>query len=234
MDDLAVDFRCRALVEGREAQDRMLADVNLVDVLRGHLGIDDQRIGIGHDQHERFAGLDDAADRVDVALEHPAVLRRHEIDALELIVGRYAALGHLGLLGPDLGQFLADLGAEILVDLVDLQFQLGDAATVLRQRRHERRPLAFHPGRVALQLRDAADRHEVLLPERADTLQFLREQLQFLALGGFLRLNAFDLQVELLDLLAQLGFLAVACGAAHLEQFLLAAHQARDFGIFRA
>ena len=47
--------------------------MDLVDVLRRHLGLDDQLVGIGHDQHQHFAGLDHAADRVDGLLEDPAV-----------------------------------------------------------------------------------------------------------------------------------------------------------------
>ena len=40
--DLAVELRRGALVEGREAQHRPLADMDLVDLVRRDLGLDDQ------------------------------------------------------------------------------------------------------------------------------------------------------------------------------------------------
>ena len=43
--DVAVEFRRRALVEGREAQHGALADLQLVDVLRLDLGFDDEVVG---------------------------------------------------------------------------------------------------------------------------------------------------------------------------------------------
>ena len=49
-----------------------------------------------------------------------------------------------------------------------------------------------------------------------------------------LRLRAHDLLAELLDLLAQLGFLSVAYGPAHLEETLLARHQPRHLGAVAA
>jgi hypothetical protein len=64
--------------------------------------------------------LDDAANCVDALLKHLAVLRRDQVEALELILGD--ALSHqLGFLAANFGQLLADLGAQILVDLQDFQ-----------------------------------------------------------------------------------------------------------------
>jgi hypothetical protein len=49
-----------------------------------------------------------------------SVLRRDQVEALELILGD--ALSHqLGFLAANFGQLLADLGAQILVDLQDFQ-----------------------------------------------------------------------------------------------------------------
>ena len=102
--DRAVDLRRGALVEGREAQQRGLAELHLVDVLRIDLGLDRKVVGVGHDQHDRVAGGDDAADGVDVGLEHHAVLRRADVDALELVLGGDLALDELADLAVDLAQ----------------------------------------------------------------------------------------------------------------------------------
>ena len=68
----------------------------------------------------------------------------------------------LGDLGLDLAQVLADLGAHVLVDLQDLQLDLGDLALGLRGRGDELAALAFEARRVALERGDALELHEVL------------------------------------------------------------------------
>src|SRR5258708_7313177 len=118
---LAVELRRRSPVEGGELHDGRLADMDLVDVLRRHPGFDDQVVGLGHDQHQHLAGLDHAADRMNRALEDRAVLGCNEVDALELVLGRHPALAHLGPLRPDFAEILADLGAQVFVDLQDLK-----------------------------------------------------------------------------------------------------------------
>ena len=59
------------------------------------------------------------------------VLRRADVDALELVLGRDPLLDELGQLAPDFGQLLADLSAQVLVDLNNLQLCLGDLALSL-------------------------------------------------------------------------------------------------------
>ena len=85
--------------------------LQLVDILRGDPCLDHQAVGIGHDQHDRLAGRDHTADRVHGGLVHHAVLRRADVDALELVLGRDLALDQLADLGLDLAQLLADLAA---------------------------------------------------------------------------------------------------------------------------
>ena len=89
---------------------------------------------------------------------HDAVLRRADVDALQLILGRDLALGQLGDLGLDLAQLLGDLAAQLLVDLDDLQLDLGDLALRLGGRGDELAALALEPRRLALERGDARDR----------------------------------------------------------------------------
>ena len=125
---------------------------------------------------------DDAADRVDGRLVHHAVLRRADVDALELVLGRDLALDELADLAVDLAQVLGDLAAQILIDLQDLQLDLGDLALGLGGRRDELAALALEPRRLALERGQLGDRHEVLAPEIADALELLADQLDFLLL----------------------------------------------------
>ena len=90
-----------------KAQHGGLADAHLVDVLRLDPGLDGQLVGVGHDQHDRLAGGDDAAHRVHGELMHHAVLRRADVDALELVLGRDLALDQLAILRVGSRQLLA-------------------------------------------------------------------------------------------------------------------------------
>ena len=132
--DAAVEFRRGALVEGREAQRRILAELQLIDIGRRDLDLDAERVAIGHDQQDRFPGRDDAADGVDGELMHAAGLRGADVDALQLVLGGDLAFDQFADLGLDLAQVLADLAAQVAVDLQDLQLGLRDLAFGLRDR----------------------------------------------------------------------------------------------------
>jgi hypothetical protein len=82
----AGDLRRRALVESGEAQPSRLADVQLIDVLGRDLRFDGEQIRLRHDQHDRVGGRHDAADGMHRELMHDAILRRADVDVLELIL----------------------------------------------------------------------------------------------------------------------------------------------------
>ena len=188
-------------------------------------------VGVRHDQHDGVAGGDDAADGVDVGLEHHAVLRRADVDALELILGGDLALDELADLAVDLAGLLGDLAAQVPVDLDDLQLGLGDLAGGLRGLRDQLPGFALQPRRRALELGQLGQRNELLLPQIVDAVLLALDQLGFLVLGFALRLEAADLLVELLDPLAKLRLLADAGVAPQLEQLALAVEDRRDIGI---
>ena len=66
-----------------------------------------------------------------VELVHDAALRRTDVDAHQLVLGRDPALQQFRHLALDFPQFLGNLAAQILVDLDDLQFGLGHLAVGL-------------------------------------------------------------------------------------------------------
>ena len=100
----------------------------MIDILRRRLDLDGEPVGCRYDQHDRFPGIDDAADGVNGELVDEAVLRRHEVDAPKLIFRRHPALDQLGDLSAHLGDFLAHIGLPVLLDLDDLQLGLGNLA----------------------------------------------------------------------------------------------------------
>ena len=162
-----------------------------------------------------------------------AVLRRPDVDALELVLGGDLALHELADLAVDLARLLGDLAAEIAVDLDDLQFGLRDLAGGLGGLRNQLRGFTLQPHRRALELGQFCERDQLLLPQIVDALLFALDQLGFLFLGLALRLQAANFLIELLDPLAKLRLLADAGAAPQFEQFALAVEDRSDIGIAR-
>ena len=71
-----------------DAQDGVLAEAHLVDVLRLHLDFGLQCVGFRNDEHEHLARRDHASHRVHRLLKDYAIDRRADIHALELILRR--------------------------------------------------------------------------------------------------------------------------------------------------
>ena len=64
-----------------EAQHGMLPDMDLVDVVRRHSGLDDKRIGFRHDHHGTLVRLHDAAPGMHAPLKDLPILRSDKVDA---------------------------------------------------------------------------------------------------------------------------------------------------------
>ena len=80
-----------------------------------------------------------------------AVLRRANVDALELVLGGDLAFLELGGLGAHLAQLLGHIRLDLLVDLEDLQLGLADLALGLGDARLQRSALALEPRGVAFE-----------------------------------------------------------------------------------
>src|SRR5215510_2802850 len=223
-----------ALVERREAQRRALAHRHLVDVLRRQLRLDGEPVGFRHDQHERLARLHHAADRVHGQLVHDAVLRGADVDAHELVLGGNPALHQLGDLALDLAQLLGHLAAEILIDLEDLQLDLGGLALGLGDVGDELAALAGQAGRLALKLHPTLDRDEPLVPKLADAFELFVNEINLGLLGLGLAGKTDDVVLELRDLFPELRLLAGAGLLPELEQDLLAVDDPGDVRVLPA
>ena len=147
-------------------------------------GLDDEAVRLRHDQHDRLARVDDAADRMHRELVHEAVLRGADVDALELVLGRHLALDELADLGLAVAQFGRHLALEVLDELDDLQLGLSDLALGAGDRGDELALLAIEPRGLALQGGEARDRHEVLLVELLHSLEFLIDEAVCLRLAA--------------------------------------------------
>ena len=232
--NFAVELRRGTLVEGREAQDHRLAERHQIDVLGLDLDLDRQRVGVRHDQHDLVAGGDDAADRIRRRLEHGAVLRRADVDAAELIFRRHLALDGFADLAVGLAQFLGDVTGELLVDLKDLQLDLGDPALGFRGIGDQRAAFALDLGLIALERRQPIELDQVLLPKVAHAGELLVDEAELLGLGVLLRDEPGNLLLQLLDALLQLIFLPEPGVAPQFEQLALGVHRVFDVGIVDA
>src|SRR6185312_5176042 len=212
----------------RKADERFLARVYMVDVLRLQPRLDLQIVDVGHDFHDRVAGLDDAADSVGGELMDDAGSRRMDLDAVEQVARGNAALNQFGFLALGLAEVLHDLGPEILVDADNLKLSLADLGFCLRDRGEELSAFAVDPRGFPLQRGETRERHQPLVVEILDAGKLALDQLQLFASGTNLHLETGNLFGKLRDLALQQVFLAVACGEASLEQTFLRGEQALD------
>ena len=142
-----------------------MTNVQLIDRVWRDLRLNVESVARRYDLHHFFAGRDHAAHGVHRHLVNGAVLRGADLDAREHVLRRDLLLGRLGYFGAYRGEVLANLGAQILVDLDDLQLDLGDLVLVLCRRGDELAVIAFSPCEVALQGNDPRKLDEVFLPE---------------------------------------------------------------------
>ncbi len=197
----------------------------------GDLGLHHQLVRPRHDLHDGLAVGDHPADRMHRELVHDPGLRGPQVDAPELILGGDHLLLELGALALGLAQILQHVGAEVLVELDDLQVGLADLAARPRDIGDELPALALELGLVALQQHVARDRDQVLLVEIGDADELLADQLELGFLGLLLGDQAADLLLGLRDALAELRTLAEAGFLARGEQLFLARERRRDRGL---
>src|SRR3984893_7834606 len=112
----ADDLRCRALVEGREADQRLLSHPHLVDIVGLQPRLDLQVVRIRYHFHDGVAGFDDAANRMRCELMDNPRSRRTEFDPIEHIPGSDAALNEFAFLALYFAELLDDFGTKILID----------------------------------------------------------------------------------------------------------------------
>src|SRR5262249_37894217 len=143
--DYSFDFRRGARIERGEAQDGLLVELQLVDVLWIDFHLDREVVRLGDDEHDRIAGRDHAADRVNGKLKNGSILRGANVVSFELVLGRDFALDELADFAIDLAQFLRDLAGKILIYLENLQRGLGDLALGLRCGRNQLTAFTVEP-----------------------------------------------------------------------------------------
>ena len=82
---------------------------------------DGQRVGFGNDEHDLLTGGNNASDSVNGQLVDDAILRRPDINPLELVQGCNLFFHEFRCARTDIGEFAAHFRAHILLDLHDLQ-----------------------------------------------------------------------------------------------------------------
>src|SRR5947209_11724401 len=165
---------------------------------------------------------------------HHAILRRTDVDALKLILGRDLLFNEFGGLAANVGEILPVLGAHVLIDLQHLDLRFGDLALGLRDGCHKLSALAFKARLLALKCSHAIELDELLGPKLAHAFQFFLDPLDLLVLGCDLRHQTADLFLGLRYALAELTLEALAGLAPDLEKPRLADKHALDLGVAAA
>src|SRR5258707_172444 len=78
-----------SLIAGRDVDDNIGSQRDLVDVRGGHLRLNHELIGMRHDQHDRFPVADYTPYGMNGKLMHHAAGGGSQIDPLQLVFGRY-------------------------------------------------------------------------------------------------------------------------------------------------
>ncbi len=196
-----------------------MAQSDLIDVLRGDPCLDDQSIAAArHDKHDRFACVDDPANRVHSKLMHRSGLWCTDVYPLQLIFRGDTAFVQLSLLGLDLAHVFDHLGLEILIELDDLQLGLGNFSLRLGGGGRQLAPLTLEARHLALRRRVLGDGYQFLHPKLVLALQLDLHELQLFDLRLLLRGETTNLLFELGDAFAQLSFLSGTRHPAAFEQ----------------
>src|SRR5262249_40188998 len=172
----SLDLRRGPYVECREAQYSLLVELQLVDVLWIDFHFDREVVGLGHDEHDRIAGRDHAADRVNRQLKDSSVLWGADVDAFELVLGRHFPLDELADLAINLAQFLGDVARDILIYLENLQRSLSDLTFGLRRGRNQLTAFTVEPGRFTLERREPIELDQILVPKITHACQLALDE----------------------------------------------------------
>ena len=165
---------------------------------------------------------------------HDAVLGRANFDPGEHVLSRNLPFGTYGQIGADRGELLAGLGAQILVQLEDLQLGLGDLVLAFSNRGGQLAAIALGPGEIALQGNHPCKLNQVFLPEGLHALQLFPNPFKLIALGGRLRLKTDDFLPKLGDPLPQLRPLSIGGRPPNIEQALLPRQKQRNAWVHAA
>src|SRR5438105_2112378 len=115
------------------------------------------------------------------------------VDPVQLIHSGGLPFRQFRKLGSSFDQILADLGPQVLIDLYDLQLDFRNFSFGLSDCSRQLAALALETSRVALQCRHPRNRDKVLLKQRANSIEFLVDQIDFLLLGLALSRVTLDL-----------------------------------------
>ncbi len=219
IDHPAGDPRGGALLEGVQLDVGVLPLVDVGDVFDHHVALDDQRVIERDDIHQRMAGADHPADRVDLQGDHLPGHRGGDGEPGAGVEQRQELLLDVGdpLLHLELA---ADRLLAVLVLLVgDAQLELGDLLPQLRLGAEQGGLFAAVLGDAPPQGEDA-DLVDVLLgKEHQLGVELLLQGADDLRFGLEPAVNAPVLLLDLVDLLAeQAGAVAqgLAAGVEHL------------------
>ena len=227
LNDFAFDFGRRTQVEGRKPDLRHLAQIDLIDILRPHMGVYDEFVEFGHDRHHIGARCNHPADSMDRKLMHNPGARSPHLHALQFCLCGTTPFQRFGDTRFGLAQVAQGAGAGIVIKLDDLEPGFADPALGRGDPRHKFALLAFEPRTLAIERKNPVRLDETLLQQLFEVFQFLADQDRLFFFGGVLRLKPLNFLLELTNPLAELLDAACQCRSLYGKKLPLAGDSGR-------
>lgn len=216
-----------ARIEGIQLHQGVLPDVDLGDLVDGHLGLHDERGIVGHDVHQGLARADHAAAGVDLEVDHLAADGGLDLQPFFGIAQGADAFAGLDDLVLQLAGFAGGFFHEAVAQVFHAQAQFGIPLFGFGDGLAQAAPFAHMAGQVALQLQDLGFFQIAFLVKLALGPQLLVEGADDGGLGPGLILKAAHLGLELGYLGLQQGKLAVQGVPAGQKDLLLIVQHVR-------
>src|SRR5262249_2096585 len=195
--------------------------------------LDDQFITRGDDAHDRLSSLDDAADGLELNVDHSSAHGSDHDGALQDVSTRVQLFRHLGQTRADLLRSGGDLVGPLSVNREDLHFGFADLLAHPRNRGKIFSTLSRDLGVDAPEPKSLRLRYQTASDQILLRLQFLGNKLDLARRAFELSFVALDLLRQLFDALSEDIFSRGMKQAPRIEDLLLRLDDASDLPVRR-
>jgi hypothetical protein len=157
--------------------------MDIINVVRGKLRLDDQRLVVWNDFQKSFAGPQDLPQGKDLQILYRAIQRSDDFDAIEHILRHGDTFPGVSGFLPHVEEGGSDILLKFLSQLLDLGLDFADRTLRFRSIRNGMADEAFEPRSFALHRVDARQGYELLFSEIAQMDKFFID-ISDLLFGG--------------------------------------------------
>src|SRR5580704_2493093 len=221
MRDRSLESRHPAFVVGREMHVSGQAGMNHVDIFGSHARRDDEAIMPGYEIHERSARANHAARGVNAQVSDHTVLGRPNLRSRELILGCLYSLAQLKNLALRVAQRLRDLVLAIVLQFEERLLRFAYDLRCARNLCRDVTPPPIDIRHFPFKAQESGAALIALVDQNGDRGYLLANDPGPLTRGGFLRLEALDLLLDLQHFLPDHGCLRLENLSTRFDDALL-------------